>query len=178
LPNPKAGTRLATTPAVNAVFLAEKRLEQPMSRVLFACIVLGLFTLTGCGETEQVTGTVTLDGQPLPDAEVEFTPVDGGRPAIGVTNADGVFELQYRRNEAGALTGRYNVRVSTATQKSGENGEEIDVPEKVPSRYQQDGTIVLEVLPGSNDFKIRLSTAPDTDDKADAEGLGTAVPSC
>ncbi len=130
-----------------------------MSFRLLSCVmVLAIFALIGCSQTESVTGTVTLDGEPLPEAEVEFSPVEGGRPAMGVTGPDGNFELQYLRDASGAMAGKYNVRISTATTRTDKDGNDVEVPEKVPARYQKDGALVKEVVPGSNHFEFKLSS--------------------
>jgi len=135
-------------------------------RVLCILPLLGLLALTGCGSTESVTGTVTLDGAPLPDAEVTFTPVGGGRPGMATTGPDGTFSLNYTMDETGAPAGKYDVTVTTGTTKEGPDGKDIVVPEKVPAAYHESGMIVREVKPGANDFKIDL--------KADAEGPAAA----
>lgn len=62
------------------------------------------------GAFEGFTGTITLDGQPLDNATVEFVPIDGGKPAGGRTNADGQFQL-----EKGAVPGEYRVRIIPKT---------------------------------------------------------------
>lgn len=56
--------------------------------------------------TEDVIGTVTLDGQPVGNAKVAFVPVDGGKPLAGRTNVHGAFKLG-----KGATPGKYEVRI-------------------------------------------------------------------
>ena len=73
------------------------------------CAVLGIsfiVFLTGCGSggpsVTAVTGVVTLDGKPLGDAVVTFSPTDeSGVGAAGKTQADGTFVL----NATGAAPG-------------------------------------------------------------------------
>jgi len=71
-------------------------------------IVIG--ALVGCGQSEtvEVTGTVTLNGQPADQAEVMFNP-KAGRLATGVTDSSGKFKLSTAKPDDGALPGEYVV---------------------------------------------------------------------
>lgn len=70
--------------------------------------------VSGCGGqgTIFVTGTVTLDGKPLPDAVVAFAPKDGRRPATGRTDAEGNFQLSTFSANDGALPGEHVVIIT------------------------------------------------------------------
>lgn len=78
---------------------------------LLVCVSLGI-ALLGCrGEdVAQVTGTVRLDGQPVPGAQVTFHPVAEGRPAYGTAATEGIYRLRVG-DIAGALPGEYRVTV-------------------------------------------------------------------
>jgi hypothetical protein len=81
---------------------------------LLAALALVPFIL-GCGGPRpvKVSGTVTLNGQPVEGAMVQFVPVkDGGRPATGLTTADGGFNLTTIENHDGALPGDYKVVIT------------------------------------------------------------------
>lgn len=74
-------------------------------------------TLAGCGGSdrppmEKVSGTVTLDDQPIEGASVMFMPVDGGKPAYGVTDAAGRFRLTTYDDGDGALVGDHRVTIT------------------------------------------------------------------
>jgi hypothetical protein len=68
----------------------------------------------GCGggslETAPVTGTVTLDGKPLPHGMVVFSP-ERGRGATGQIESDGSFTLSTYGNGDGAVVGPHRVAV-------------------------------------------------------------------
>jgi hypothetical protein len=73
----------------------------------------------GCGSntgTVKVQGTVTLDGEPLEGASVTFQP-DGkeGRPASGVTDKNGTFQLGTFSTNDGALPGGYKVIITKSS---------------------------------------------------------------
>ena len=71
----------------------------------------------GCNDSGlvQIEGLVTLDGEPLQSATVTFMRSDGkGRPAAGVTNEEGFFELSSFRQNDGLPPGEYGVTISKA----------------------------------------------------------------
>lgn len=92
-----------------------------MLRVCLGLIcVAGLIAAAGCPKgggaklnTVKVTGTVTLDGTPLPGATVTFSPKsEGARAAFGTTDENGRFTLTTLNPGDGALPGSYAVAVS------------------------------------------------------------------
>lgn len=60
----------------------------------------------------QVTGVVTMDGQPLADVVVVFMP-DKGNPSSGITDSSGNYELAYLGDSKGALVGQHKVSITT-----------------------------------------------------------------
>ena len=65
-----------------------------------------LLVLCGCGssgpEIVPVRGRVTLDGRPLENADVVFQAGGANRPSSGRTDADGSYQLMYKRGIEGA----------------------------------------------------------------------------
>jgi len=94
-----------------------------------------------------VSGTVTLDGQPLPGARVLFRPKQG-RPSAGITDDVGHYKLQYTAEKPGALPGEHSVIITTASEESGK--------EVVPARYNVKSTLKVSVDPGqrTHDFAL------------------------
>jgi hypothetical protein len=124
-----------------------------------ACGVI--LPMIGCGPDNvgQVSGTVTLDGQPLEGAFVEFQPVAGNTPSRGITDAAGEYTLQYTRDIEGAELGEHTIRISTF------NGGDPDaeppkprVPEKVPAEYNSRTTLKATVEKGSNEIDFDLKS--------------------
>jgi hypothetical protein len=111
----------------------------------------------GCGpgappplELALVSGTVTMDGTPLPRAVVTFTPsIEGGRTSIGVTDAKGRYTLAYTQETQGANLGRHDVRISTAALDGGPI-------ERVPSKFNSETTLSANVQRGENVFDFAL----------------------
>jgi hypothetical protein len=115
--------------------------------------------LSGCGpEYATVTGRVTLDGEPLPNATVSFMPEDeGGHPSFGRTEADGSYSLQETHRLDGALPGKYTVRITTYVEGNPDVAPPIPtVPERVPAKYNIETVLTEEVKPGENvlDFPL------------------------
>src|SRR5690606_27270537 len=79
-------------------------------------LAVGLLMLVGCGQsggekTYQVTGIVTFQGKPVKEAAVSFIP-EKGRPASGVTDAEGKFELSTFGSMDGAIAGGHKVIIA------------------------------------------------------------------
>ena len=128
-------------------------------RLLFASLVLLIAcALAGCDqgpELGSVTGTVTLDGQPVPHAFVVFTPQGPGRPSQTKTDAEGRFSLKFNADREGALIGNHRVTVSTADiTDDGRNIKEI-----IPAEYNREGAIDVAVKAGENVISLELKSA-------------------
>lgn len=88
-----------------------------MSHPSLLIALLLTVALTGCGSKynlHPVTGTVTLDGEPLENATVTFQAAGDGSSASGTTDASGVYSLVDIRPDGGpgAQPGDYIVSVS------------------------------------------------------------------
>ena len=136
-------------------------------------VALTMLLQPGCGgsgdqpELGQVTGTVTLDGMPLSGIAVVFQP-DNGRPARGMTNAEGKYELTYIRQTKGTKVGPN--RVEIAPSEDGEVEEESSdesapAPKKsksgkpaIPARYNVKSELKADVKGGKNEFNFDLKS--------------------
>ena len=80
-------------------------------------VTLGVALLggsAGCSRSNlvKVRGVVTLDGKPLSWATITFNPIGGGRPASGLSDENGNFELTTSSTNDGAAPGEYKVTVT------------------------------------------------------------------
>jgi len=129
----------------------------PVSRLLFFAVAAALLMVSGgCGsgtrpELGTVTGRLTLDGKPLTDAVVVFTPGSGGRKSMGHPDQDGKYELSYIRDIKGAKVGPHTVRVTTGNKMTGK-------PERLPPRYNTQSELTVEVEPGANVFDFDMTS--------------------
>lgn len=115
-----------------------------------ACVAAGC-SKSNCPPLGSVGGTVTLDGRPLPQAIVCFTPDGRGRTSIGTTSPDGRYELTYLRDIGGANVGRHAVRILTAR-------EDGRARERLPRRYHSDTVLDATVAPGRNTCDFALTS--------------------
>ncbi|MGQ9763180.1 MAG: carboxypeptidase-like regulatory domain-containing protein [Thermogutta sp.] len=134
-----------------------------MNRVLWGLVfALSAWVVAGCGNRGpalgQVEGTVTIDGVPLPGARVIFTPVEGGRSSMAVTDGSGHYVLEFAAGEKGAMVGRHQVTISTfEAGETDDSGKLVGhVPERVPEKYNKNTTLEVEVKRSRqvHDFKL------------------------
>lgn len=110
----------------------------------------------GCGKRGPalipVTGTVTLDGQPLEGVNVTFMPVAGaeGEGGIAVTDASGKYELkQFRGTGKGTAAGEYRVTISKVVMADGspipadKSAAEVQTKDLLPAKYSDLGATTL-----------------------------------
>lgn len=115
---------------------------------LAAAIGCGSSTLPPLGT---VTGTVTLDGRPVPHALVTFTPEGPGRTSGGMTDAEGTYVLSYLQDVPGANVARHRVRISTVTEPYG-------FKETLPDRYHGQTQLTADVAAGANTIDFPLES--------------------
>jgi len=144
-----------------------------------ACALVCVACL-GCGggsSVGSVSGQVTMDGSPLPNALVTFVPEAGGRAATGKTDAGGKYELIFL-DKKGALVGKHKVSVTSVqeakpvTEMSSDSPEykkqamggsasdyaKATVAEPIPARYNSKTTLSYEVKPGTNVINLELTS--------------------
>jgi hypothetical protein len=142
----------------------------PMPRLFYesSASVLICLMLAGCGgggagvKTYPVKGTVSFNGQPLAEAAVNFYPAQG-RPAAGITDAQGAFFLSTFTSKDGAAAGTYTVAIAELAKEieMPKPGDPIaePTPPRFPIRYTDPfrSGLTAEVKPGSgNEFKFEL----------------------
>lgn len=138
-----------------------------------------LFLVVGCTPNTQpvaeifptvpAEGTLTFDGQPVPDFVVTLVPTDGKRPASGRTDASGKFVLGTNQPGDGAPAGTHRASVAfsppedpNAPPDAGgiEDPSKMPKPKfKIPAKYSNPETSGLNInVPedGTTDLKIEL----------------------
>ena len=136
--------------------------RKPVPRGTFRPAIFVLcIVAAGCShdgpELADVHGTITLNGQPLAGALVEFQPERrDGSPSYGATDDTGRYELVYSRDRKGAMIGLHSVQITT-------RNENQRTPELLPSEYHDESAITREVAAGTTnqfDFEISLPESP------------------
>jgi len=167
--------RLASASRVvlsKVLFLRSKHM-----RFSFSLMALCLLTMTGCGggpddlpEIGQVTGVVTVDGSPKGNLIVSFQP-EGGRPAMGTTDAEGRYELTYSRDEMGTKIGKNLVTISSEEaaedyedgEDNAQQGDETAATsDPIPAKYNtmavENPDMTVDVSAGANEFNWDVKT--------------------
>jgi hypothetical protein len=117
--------------------------------VVLLAVILGCGT--GTPKTVPVSGKVTLDTQPLANADVSFFPtnVEKGKMAVeasGKTDAEGNYSLKLNKGGTpGVPPGNYKVRVSVF-----DRGEGTRPPrgQLILPKYNRETTLTFEVPAG------------------------------
>jgi hypothetical protein len=137
----------------------------------------------GCGSEDYklapVSGTVSMNGKPLPNCHVLFQPIgtkdhpNPGPGSYGATDAHGRFTLNaHTVDKPGAVVGKHRVAISTIKNKRGADNlpegfqPETGTPdervrtktrEPVPDRYNDKTTLVFTVPPeGTDNAEFKL----------------------
>jgi hypothetical protein len=148
-----------------------------MKQAIAAGIVLMLAAVAGCGgrKIAPVSGTVTLDGEPYPNAIVSFQPIgtraniEPGRGSVGVTDEQGRFTLRYDGGgRSGAVIGKHQVRIFTDLGTEPEPGEDAParparkLVEPIPPEWHEFSKKEFDVPAGGTtkaDFAIETKPA-------------------
>lgn len=126
-----------------------------------------------------VKGQVTMDGEPLANALVTFTPAEGGPAATGTTDANGQYEL-LSLGQKGAVLGQHKVTITTLQEtpegideemteeeymKMVEEGggpaayKDAEITEKIPAKYNTQSELTAEVTSGENTINFELTSS-------------------
>lgn len=139
---------------------------QPLFKSLPAALsVVACLAASGCGggsdiKLAPVKGVVMLDGQPVADAFVQFSPASGPS-SMGYTDATGLFEVM-TVDRRGAIAGTHRVKVTTgmprpATEGDGSSTTEVPLTAKPPIDYVFE--LPVEVQAGGNSVDLDLAKA-------------------
>ncbi len=148
-----------------------------MTRLFSLLAVTCCFLLASCGpsgpprverlSTVAVSGVLTFNGTPLESYRVTFYPIEGDRPANGVTDAAGKFTLGTNEPGDGCPVGKYKVSVSFSPtvevdySKDGGIEDPAKLPKpkvKIPVKYADPDKsgLTQEVTGAMTDLKIDL----------------------
>ncbi len=131
-------------------------------------VLLASYCASGCSSSlSEVSGTVTLNGQPLPEGAINFIPVEGTRGAgAGATIRDGKYHVPAA---SGVTPGKNRVELR-AFRSTGKKVKDAGVPgateieQRVPAfppEYNDQSTLVREIRQGSNTIDFEISV-PDS----------------
>jgi hypothetical protein len=137
------------------------------------CLLVALLCVgfTGCGKDidpdyKPVTGTITLDGKPLADAYITFSPDGGGSTGSDYTDENGVYELFYAVERPGGKLGKNTVSITkddaslySDTEEGAEGGPVAeDMYELIPARYNTETELTATVEDKDNVINFDLES--------------------
>ena len=146
---------------VNGMSFSRKNCGPRLQRVfVLSAMCAALLAICGCGNgLAQVSGLVTLDGQPLHGGKgdtrvtVQFQPVDGvGANAVGLADDEGNYKIA-TGSQGGIRPGDYYVTCSVSTLKA---GAPVADPKYVNAKTSG---LKFTVQSGKNEFNIPLQSA-------------------
>ena len=123
-----------------------------------------VFCCLGCAkqdgdlpEVQPVSGSVTYNGKPVDNGSVTFHSESARKPATGLLDKQGRFELTTFARHDGAEVGKYRVTV-LAFDQSGSGDDEGLAAYSIPLKYTQEKTTPLEaeVKEGDNTIDLEL----------------------
>ncbi len=133
-------------------------------------LIFALLVVAGCGDSNgdlaRVRGRITLNGEPLKNAIVEFDP-EKGSTSHGETDGSGYYELEFGPGKRGAVIGMHIVRISTRRMYTDDDGTEHEEPEILPPQFNHKSILLKEVKPGTNtiDFPLEAPSLSGGDRK-------------
>jgi hypothetical protein len=130
---------------------------------LCALTLVALVAAVGCSTgpaVGTVNGEVTFDGQPVKDGHVSFTPVDGK----GQTGGAPINEGKFKAEQVSATKMKVELHGNRLTGKkikaydTPESPVMDEVAELLPSKYNFNSELTLEVKRGTQDVKYELKS--------------------
>lgn len=159
-----------------------RRAEWATIWLVGSCVVLACVGCGGGANLGPVSGTVTLDDQPLARATVTFMPDGGGGASFGETDSEGRYTLTHSEGGSGAVIGTHTISIEVEQEQEHdpdalepEDGEKAEVtkeaPQVVPAVYNEDTELTEEVKSGPNEFNfdLRSDAVGSSDDEDDDE---------
>lgn len=137
-------------------------------------VLLAVYT-SGCGKAVPdyaedlvaVSGTVTLDGDPVEGAVVSFVAQDGpSRLSAATTNAEGKFSMETTQAGDGVLPGDYAIVISKLTMADGSAVPpdvapmDVGAEEQLPEKYSSFAvpTLSAKVTASGGEFPFELTS--------------------
>lgn len=127
------------------------------SLILFAVAVL-----TGCtgGDPNfsEVSGSVTVDGQPLKEGNITFSSVSGNAPSAGGPIADGKYTAKVHIGSTKVEIRASKVVGQKKVYDTPDSPVQPILEEVLPAKYNERTELTLEVQPGTTVKDFDLST--------------------
>jgi hypothetical protein len=116
----------------------------------------------GCGTgVATVSGTVSLDGQPLAEGTISFLPADGATATAGDRIQNGRYSVSMPPGPKQVRISALEVIGKRVVYEGDPNSPVIDdVRERIPKQYNGETTLRVQAAPGSQRQNFELQSAP------------------
>jgi hypothetical protein len=146
-------------------------LQTRLKRAALLAVIVSFAAAAGCDggpSIAPVSGTIYMDGKPLPNVDIAFQPIGSeqnpnpGRGSTAKTDAEGRYALKIDGTVDGAVVGRHRIVISSSqtTAVDPETGSADGAPverEMVPPEYNYQSKLEFEVPAGGTnnaDFQL------------------------
>jgi hypothetical protein len=138
--------------------MKESNMLHRASPLVTAALATVLLSITGCSgryepsasDLGRVTGTVTLDGEPVPNAILMLRPdAEGAHQSIARADDKGFYKAMYYTDLEGVQVGPCTVIVTFGMDLS--RGV-------VPPKYSSESELKFEVMPGDNTYNVEMTS--------------------
>ncbi len=125
-----------------------------------ALFLTAVSALAGCGDSSmaQVSGSVTVDGQPIDKGAIAFYPVDGKAPTAGGEIKAGAYSV---RVPVGLMKVEISMPKEVGKKKLYNTPNSPEHPiysEALPPRYNKNTELKLDVMSGKTEKNWALTT--------------------
>jgi hypothetical protein len=130
--------------------------------IQLTAVCLALAVTAGCSPDSgkaAVTGTVTLDGQPLKSGLIRFIPADGRTPTAEATITDGEFTAQVPLGEKRVSISAPKLVGKRKAYETPDSPTVDIVEELLPARYNVTSELTLRVTGGRQKADFMLESA-------------------
>lgn len=142
----------------------DKNVKTRWPRLQLVVAILFSGVAVGCGGSSgpklaTVSGTVTLNGDPVTGVNVTFIPRQNGSPSYGSTDEDGNYQLLFTHQKYGAELGSHDVLIEQPEPETDDSGKVLSPKPivAVPDKFRHRGTLTAEVSSGRNKVNFELS---------------------
>lgn len=131
----------------------------------WALLTVAAFCLSGCGESNgliKVTGTVTVDGELVPEGSISFMPVNGKGVTAGGQIKNGKYFAEVSPGEmAVQIYATKELEKENPTQEEIERGITSDPVQYIPEKYNKASTLRVNVSDSSRQHDFDLTSSGD-----------------
>jgi hypothetical protein len=122
-------------------------------RAAIACCAAAFcVALAGCGSggKAQVSGTVTVDNEPLANGTIQFYPVDGNGQSAGTGITGGKYEVEASAGKMKVVINGTKVVGKIKQYDTPDSPYVEDIRELLPPKYNTQSELTVELKSGSN----------------------------